>query len=426
MLDIAYIRDNPEEIRESISRRGMKIDLDKLLELDQQRRQHISRLDELRAERNQISEQVPKAVPDKRQELIARVKTIKEELATLETAFGEIESSYMALLMEVPNRLSKDVPSGKSDADNVELRRWGMPPQFDFPAKDHVEIGESQDLIDFERAAKVAGSKFYFLKNELVLLELALKQFALEELIKAGYSPIKAPVLARQDVLQGTGYNPRGEETQIYTIENSDLGMIATSEIPIAGLLTDDIVESSDLPLKFAGISECYRTEAGNYGRFSKGLYRVHHFDKVEMFVFCRPEDSAKYHQEILGTEEKIFQALEIPYRVVDICDGDMGSVAWRKYDLEAWMPGRGESGDYGEVTSCSNCTDYQSRRLNIRYRTADDKVAFLHTLNGTALATSSRTMIALLENYQLADGRIQVPKVLQPFLQGRTHIGKK
>ncbi|HNT30511.1 MAG TPA: serine--tRNA ligase, partial [bacterium] len=277
--------------------------------------------------------------------------------------------------------------------------------------------------LDFDRAAKVAGSKFYFIKNDFVKLELALITYALDILGSEGFVPVKVPVLARQSILDGTGYNPRGQETQIYSVADTDLSLIATSEISIGGYLADELLEADALPLKFVGLSECYRTEAGNYGRFSKGLYRVHHFDKVEMFAFTRPEDSESMHEYMVSLEEKIWQGLKIPYRVMDICDGDMGGVAYRKYDLEAWMPGRGE-GEYGEVTSCSNCTDYQARRLNIKYRTGENQSEYVHTLNGTAIAIS-RALIALSENYQQADGSIRIPEALQAFM-GKDLITKR
>ena len=296
---------------------------------------------------------------------------------------------------------------------------------FDFKAKDHVEIGKALDLIDFEAGGKVSGHGFYFLKNDAVLLELALQQFAVRKLIAAGFTPIITPDLARNSILEGIGFIPRGPETQIYSVENSDLSLIGTAEITLGGIHADELLDESMLPLKYVGLSHCFRTEAGAAGRASKGLYRVHQFTKVEMFAFTTPETSSATHAELLAIEEDIFTSLEIPYRVLDICSGDLGGPAYRKYDLEAWMPGRGEAGEYGEVTSTSDCADYQARRLNIRYRPLGQKgTRFVHTLNGTAVATS-RALIALLENHQRGDGLIDVPAALRPYV-GKDVVGGK
>ncbi len=416
MLDLSYIRNNQSEVKALVQRRHMNVDVDRLIEVDKERRRLISEADELRAQRNTLSDQIPKLQGEERAGRIAQVQAIKMQLSSIDAQLEPMAEEFNDLYMKVPNLLAAAVPSGKDDSDNVEVRRWGIPAVFDFKPLDHVELGERAGLIDFDKAVKVAGAKFYFLMRDAVKLEYALIWYALGLLEQEGYTPIKAPVLAKKDILQGTGYNPRGEETQIYSIADTDLAMIATSEISIAGYLTGEMLDPKAMPLKYAGISECYRTEAGSYGRFSKGLYRVHHFDKVEMFAFTKPEDSESMHESMVSVEEKVFQGLKIPYRVVDICDGDMGGVAYRKYDLEGWMPGRGENGSYGEITSCSNCTDYQARRLNIRYRADDGSAQYVHTLNGTAIAIS-RALIVLLENYQKADGSIEIPEVLKNFM---------
>ena len=314
---------------------------------------------------------------------------------------------------------------GTDAAANKVLRQVGTPRAFDFPVRDHVALAEALDLVDFEAGSAVAGQKFYFLKNDAVLRELALAQFAIGLLRSRGYTPIITPDVARVEVLEGIGFIPRGPETQIYSIANSDLCMIATAEITLGGMHRDQVLDEAKLPLKYVGLSHCFRTEAGAPGRDTRGLYRVHQFTKVEMFVFCTPEQSEAIHLELLALEEEIFQQLGLPYQVIDTCTGDLGGPAYRKYDLEAWMPGRGQGGDYGEVTSTSNCTDYQARRLNVRYKGAGFKgTRFVHTLNGTAIAVS-RAILALLENGQQADGSIQVPGVLKPWM-GSDRIGPR
>ena len=274
----------------------------------------------------------------------------------------------------IPNLTHPDAPIGQTEDDSLELRKVGTPRVFDFKPKDHVELGKSLDLIDFETAGKVSGNGFYFLKNDLVLLDLALQHFAVEKLIAAGFIPIVTPDLARNNILEGIGFTPRGDETQVYSVEDTELSLIGTAEITLGGMLADLILDESGLPVKYVGLSHCFRTEAGAAGRASRGLYRVHQFTKVEMFAFSTPESSGAIHAEMLAIEEDLFQSLGIPYRVLDICSGDLGGPAYRKFDLEAWMPGRGERGEYGEVTSTSDCTDYQARRLNIRYRPSGQK----------------------------------------------------
>ncbi len=426
MLDIKFIRENLEAVRENCANRNVDVDLDRLVALDEERRSRIQSAEEIRREQNETAQAMKGKLPDaERAALIARGKELKERAQEADEALRAAQGELDELLRRVPNTTHPDAPISKGEEGNRELRRFGEPTQFDFQPLDHVQLGERLDLIDFEAGAKVAGQKFYYLKNEAVLLEQALINYALTLLTAEGFTPIMTPDLARAAILDGIGFNPRGEETQIYSIANSDLCLIATAEITLGGMLGDTILDAAQLPLQFAGVSHCFRTEAGAAGRESKGLYRVHQFTKVEMFAFVTPEESEAMHERFVALEERIFQGLEIPYRVVDIGTGDLGGPAYRKFDLEAWMPGRGDGGDWGEVTSTSNCTDYQARRLKIRYRAeGEKKPQFVHMLNGTAVAVS-RALIALLENHQQADGSVRIPEALQPFLGGMTRIAR-
>ncbi len=345
-------------------------------------------------------------------------RELREQTTAAQAQLDALGAELDAILRTIPNMSHPDAPTGADDQSNLELRKGKSPlPKFDFKPLDHVTLGERLQLFDFEGGAKVAGHGFYFLLNDAVLLELALQRYALDLLIAEKFTPTITPDLARNEILQGTGYIPRGPETQIYSVADSDLSLVATAEITLGGLLSDQIIEADRLPLKYCGISHCYRTEAGAHGRQTRGLYRVHQFTKVEMFAFTLPEQSDQMLDYFCELEGRIFDGLGIPYRVVDTATGDLGGPAYRKFDLEAWMPGRGDGGEYGEVTSTSNCTDYQSRRLGIRYRVKGEKgTHFLHTLNGTAIAIS-RAIIAILENYQQADGSILVPPALRPFM---------
>jgi seryl-tRNA synthetase len=354
--------------------------------------------------------------PERREGLIAESRRMKELIPESEADLAAVEDRLREEMLKIPNMTHPDAPIGKDDTENVEIRREGEIPNFGFEPKDHIELGELSGTIDFQAGTKVAGSKFYFLRGDAVLLELGLVRYALDNLIERGYEPTITPDLARDEVLVGTGFIPRGPETQIYSIEDSDLSLIATAEITLAGSLAGEILNEDRLPIRLAGLSHCFRTEAGSHGRASRGLYRVHQFTKVEMFAFTTPEQSEAIHEEMLGIEEEIFQGLGLPYRVVEICTGDLGGAAYRKFDLEAWMPGRDA---YGEITSTSNTTDYQARRLQIRYRKNGGRPHLLYTLNGTAIAVS-RALIPILENYQQEDGSIQIPEALIPY------VGKK
>ncbi len=351
---------------------------------------------------------------DERTALIEEGKLLKEKIAETEKAFTEKDAAFKEVIMTVPNMAHPDVPVGKEDKDNLEISRSGTVPEFGYKFKDHVELTADLDLVDFDTATRVSGTKFYYLKNEAVLLDLALTRYTLDVLRKKGFTLVQTPDIAKEEIAEGIGFNPRGEESNIYTLEGTGTCLVGTAEITLGGYYANKTLNAEDLPIKMAGISHCFRREAGAAGKFSKGLFRVHQFTKVEMFVYCTPDKSDEIHEYIRETEEEIFQGLEIPYRVVDTCSGDLGASAYRKYDLEAWMPGRGESGDWGEITSTSNCTDYQSRRLGIRYKT-DEGNKFVHMLNGTAMALS-RAMIAVIENYQQEDGSIRIPKALIPY----------
>jgi seryl-tRNA synthetase len=425
MLDLETIRTRTEEVRANTANRRMTADIDKVLRLADQRSALIAETDHLRSRRKDLAQRIPKADTGARTALVEEASALKDTIAEREAALEKVEAELREEQARIPNLTHPDSPIGPDESHNKELRRWGQPPQFGFQPRDHVALGEALDLLDFDSATRVTGANFYFLKNEAVLLELALVRFALGAIQQEGFTLYTTPDMARMKVLEGTGFNPRGAETQIYRLEGQDLGLIATAEITLGGLLMDQILEAERLPLKVGGVSHCFRVEAGAYGRASRGLYRVHQFTKVEMFAFTRPEDSDAMHLEFLRIEEGLYQRLGIPYRVVDICTGDLGGPAYRKFDIEAWMPGRGDGGDYGEITSASNCTDYQARRLGIRLRRSKGrKTELVHTLNGTAIAVS-RTLIAILENYQQADGSVVVPEALRP-LTGFDRIGPR
>jgi len=418
MLDIKYIRDNFDAVKKNCLNRNVHVDLDYLIHLDDNRRSHIKELDELRQRQNENAKSMKaKLSNDERTRFINIGKKLKSEESIVSEKLKKIEEKLDTIVRAIPNMTHPSSPIASTEDGNVELRRWGEPRKFDFKPLDHVNLGKKLNILDFESGAKVAGQKFYYLKGDAVLLEQALICYTMHMLKSKGFTPVTTPDVARESILNGIGFNPRGDETQIYSIENSDLCLIATAEITLGGMLSNKILSEEDLPMKFAGMSHCFRTEAGAAGKESKGLYRVHQFTKVEMFAFATPESSEDIHNSFLSIEEEIFQALNIPYRVVDICTGDLGGPAYRKFDIEAWMPGRGNSGAYGEVTSTSNCTDYQARRLGIRFKRKNEKKPiYAHMLNGTAVATS-RALIAIFENYQDVDGCITVPNMLKPFM---------
>jgi len=438
MLDAGFIRDNLAAVKANcVNRQAAGAEPDKVVELDDRRKKLVSETQVLQQKGNELSKGIPaEKDPAKKQALISDGKAIRERVAGLEKELKQVADDLKAVLYTIPNMTHPDSPPGGTFMDNKVIRKWGEPTVFDFVPKDHVALAEALDLVDFEAGASVTGNKFYFLKNEAVLLELALVQYAIHKLVKRGFTPVITPDLARVEVLEGIGFMPRDpnpDTRQVYTVADSDLCLIATAEITLGGMLRDKVLDEAALPKKFVGLSHCFRTEAGAPGRDTKGLYRVHQFTKVEMFGFCTPEQGEALHLEILAVEEEIFQELGLPYHILDTCAGDLGGPAYRKYDIEAWMPFRGDInpatnrpyGAYGEVTSTSNCTDFQARRLNIRYKGPGHKgTRVVHTLNGTAVAVT-RAMVALLENYQQADGTVKIPSVLQQWV-GKDRISRK
>ena len=418
MLDRRYVADNVDLVIANCRARGSNADVGRFAELDRLRRSLQADIDRLNQQAGQVSKSIGKAADAAaREALKADGRRLREEVAALETKSGEIMAEADGILRAIPNLTHPAAPVGGEDAA-VEIRRGRTPvPTFDFKPLDHVALGERLRLFDFEAGARVAGHGFYFLTGDAVLLELALQRYAVDLLMREGFTVMTTPDLARDTILEGTGFMPRGPETQIYSITGSDLSLVATAEITLGGAMHERIFEADELPLLLCGISHCFRTEAGAHGRATRGLYRVHQFTKVEMFAFSLPEQSEALHERLLELECRIFDGLGIPYRVIDTASGDLGGPAYRKYDLEAWMPGRGDAGEWGEVTSTSNCTDYQARRLALRFRRPGEKgTQFVHTLNGTAVAIS-RALIALVENHQQADGSVRIPEPLVAWM---------
>jgi seryl-tRNA synthetase len=418
MLDYRFIAENLEAVKKNIVNRYMKADADAVARLFARRTELTTGLQALQQQRNVNAAAMKGRLEDSaRQTLVEEGKRLKESIAAAETELTATEAELENEARKIPNMAHNDAPIGKEDKDNLEVMRVGEVPKFDFEPLDHVTLGQNLDIIDFDSATKVSGIKFYYLKNEGVFLELGLVRYALDILQKKGFTPFITPDVAREEILEGIGFNPRGAESNVYALSGEDTCLVGTAEITLGGYYSNTILSREKLPLRLAGLSHCFRREAGAAGQFSKGLYRVHQFTKLEMFVYCLPEDSDSFHSELRSIEEEIFSGLEIPFRVVDTCTGDLGAPAYRKWDLEAWMPGRAsrDGGDWGEVTSTSNCTDYQARRLNVKYKDEDGKNKFVHMLNGTAIAVS-RAIIAVLENFQQKDGSVRLPKALVPY----------
>ncbi|GBD28417.1 Serine--tRNA ligase [bacterium HR31] len=412
MVDLRSLREDPQTFREALRRRGRDPSLvDQALELDRSWREALQEVERLRAQQNRASEEVARLAPEARGQKIAEVRELAARLKELEPEVRRRREELERVLLLFPNPPHPTVPDGVGEQDNVVVRTWGTPPRFDFQPKDHVELGLRLGILDFERAAKVSGSRFYYLLGKGALLEMALVRYALDRLLAHGFVPVIPPVLVRPEIITGAWGGATFDPQQTYRVAEDDLALIGTSEQSLAGFYRDEVLDAQRLPVRFAGISWCFRREAGAHGRETRGLYRVHQFDKVEMFSFAHPERSWEEHEFLVSVEEEILQGLRIPYRVVLLCAGDLGTASAKTYDLEAWMPGRG---GYGEVTSCSNTTDFQARRLNVRFRERG-RTEFVHTLNGTALATS-RVLIALLENYQQPDGSVRVPEALVPY----------
>jgi seryl-tRNA synthetase len=415
MLDYKFIRDNIDAVKKNVADRFMKADADLVAALYDKRNETLTALENERKKRNDnaaaMKGKLEQALRDK---LIAEGKALKDRIAELEKAAEEVEARLLEEARKIPNMAHPGAPLGKEDKDNLEVKRVGEPTKFSFEPKDHVQLGQDLDIIDFDAATRVSGTKFYYLKNQGVILELALVRYALDILMKKGFTLFTTPDVAKTEILEGIGFNPRGAESNVYTVEGEGACLIGTAEITLGGYYAGSVLDKKDLPMFLAGVSHCFRREAGAAGQFSKGLYRVHQFTKVEMFAYCLPEDSDRIHEQLRQIEEEIFAGLGIPFRVVDTCTGDLGAPAYRKWDLEAWMPGR-NGGEWGEVTSTSNCTDFQARRLNVKYKDEDGKNKFVHMLNGTAMACS-RGMIAVIENFQQEDGTIRIPPALVPY----------
>jgi seryl-tRNA synthetase len=419
LLDIKRIREDPDLFRTALARRNLADAVDRLLEADERRRSLTARVEELRAEQNRVSKAIGAAQGDEKQKLIDEVAKVSAELKELEPPLAEAEEELNRLLAETPNVPHESAPDGFTEEDAVEVKRdHDEPPAFDFEPRDHAELGAMLGVLDTERGARASGSRFVYLMGDLVFVQFALMRHAMDVVLEKGFSPMIPPVLVREEAMYGTGFLPT-DAVNLYTTREDDLYLVGTSEVPLAAFHLGEIVEERDLPIRYAGYSTCFRREAGSYGKDLGGMFRVHQFDKVEMFVFSTPETSWDEHERILAIEEEIFGNLEIPYRVVNIAAGDLGGSAAKKYDIEAWLPGQGR---YREVTSCSNTTDYQARRMQTRVRRADGGVEVLHTLNGTATAIA-RTLIAIMENHQRADGSVEIPVKLHPYLPEHARV---
>lgn len=415
MLDTKVLRDNPEKIKSMLEARAMQFPLDELLFLDKDRRELIIKTDELRRKRNDFSLEIAKKKKSNEDasDIIAQMQKVSEDLRKFEENQIRIEENFTRLSLTLPNWVHESVPLGKDSTSNKEIKKWGQIPNFDFPVKDHIDLTESLDLVDLERAAKVAGARFYFLKNQLVRLNQALLQYALDFLSEKNYTPIQTPFLINKKSMEGAIISQDFQDV-IYKIDGEDLYLIGTSEHAVASMHTDEIIEGKRLPLRYAGVSTCFRKEAGAHGRDQKGIFRVHQFEKVEQFVFAKPEDSWTEHEKMLAIAEEFYQNIGLPYRIMLLSSGDLGKVSAKTYDLEAWMAGQK---NYREIVSCSNCLDFQARRLKIRFRDrTDEQPEYLHSLNSTLVATT-RTMVAIIENFQTKDGHIRVPEVLQKYV---------
>ena len=414
MLDIKFIRENPEKVQDSADKKGYRVSIKDLLMADERRRELQQQVDSLRERRNAVASQMKGGRPSP--DLIAEGKSIKEDLMDLEVKFNEVDADYQSQLNGIPNVIFDDVPEG-GEEDSVEIKAWG---EKKSGATDHLDYATSRDWVDFERGAKVAGAKFYYLKGDLALLENAIIQFALNKLVAKGLTFMTVPNMVNQRTMTGTGFAPRtSDQSDEYSIEGEDLSLIATAEIPLTGYHADEIIDEDKLPLMYAGLSPCYRKEAGASGKHTRGLFRVHQFNKLEMYAFALPEKSQEIHKQILDIEEEIWQDLGIAYRIINIAAGDLGAPAAKKYDIEYWSP---VDENYRELTSCSNCTDFQARNLNVRVRRKDGTTDVLHTLNGTAVSLA-RSLVVILENYQNPDGTLAIPEVLRPYMGGRIVI---
>ena len=421
MLDPKLIKEKPEVIKNMLKARSVEFDLEGLINSDQKRREFITKTDELRKKKNQVALNISekKKKGEDISSILAEMKSVSEQLSKLEVEQNNIEKKYLKLATSIPNLIHESVPIGEDEKSNKEIKKWGNIPEFDFKIKDHIDISEDLDLVDLERAAKVAGARFYYLKNDLVRLNQALINFGLDFLREKGYSAVQPPYMINRESMEGAVIAEDFEEV-IYKIDNQDLYMIGTSEHAMAAMHSKEIIEGKDIPKKYAGISPCFRKEAGAHGRDQKGIFRVHQFDKIEQFVFSKPEDSWKEHEKLLSIAEEFYQKLEIPYRVMLLSTGDTGNISAKTYDIEAWMAGQNA---YREIVSCSNCLEYQARRLKIRFRDkTNEDTQYVHTLNSTLIATT-RVLVAIMENFQTKDGHIRIPEVLQGYMGNQKEI---
>lgn len=411
MIDVNILRENPESLRGALARRASGISVDELIELDRLRREVRHQAESVRAEQKQSGKAIASLQGEEKQAAITRAAALSEDYKRLTAEADEIDERFEALWVQVPNLAHDSAPDGTTEDDAVEVKRWGDIPAFGFEVRDHQDLGEALDIIDVGRGVKTSGSRFAYLKGKAALLEFGLVRFAMDRLIEGGFTPVIPPVLVREEALYGTGFFPADRE-QVYAIEGEDLYLVGTSEVSLAALHLDEILDEADLPVRYAGFSTCFRREAGTYGKDTRGIFRVHQFDKVEMFSFCHPDKSWEEHEMLLAMEEGIVQALGLPYRVVNVAAGDLGASAAKKYDIEAWIPSQEA---FREITSCSNTTDYQARRLKARFRSEQGN-RLVYTLNGTAVAVG-RTLLALIENNQQADGSIVIPEALRPYV---------
>lgn len=420
MLDINFIRDNKEEVQKNASDKGVDVNIESILTLDSERRVVIQSLDTERTKRNEIAEKISNSKEKPSEELISEGRLVKDKIGKIENELAEIEAKLKAELLKVPNMVHESVMRADGEEGNRVIKTVGHKPSFNFEVKDHQSIGEDKDLIDIKTASEVSGSRFYYLKGDLVLLEQALVSWVLNKLASKNFTPVTVPTLVREKMMEATGFFP-ADRNEIYSVNpgEDDLFLVGTSEVPLTGLHMLDTLDEEELPKFYVGYSTCYRREAGSYGKDTKGILRVHQFNKLEMYCFSLPEESWKIHEKMLAIEEEILTELGLHYQVVNIGSGDLGAPAAKKYDCEVWIPSQEK---FRELTSCSNCTDYQARRANIRFRDSAGKLQFAHTLNGTAMA-STRTLIAIIENYQNEDGSISIPDVLKPFMGGRETI---
>ena len=428
MLDIKLIRENPELVKANLAKRGnpdVLGMLEELITVDKAWRLNLTKLNELRHDRKLVTIEIAKLKKAGKEatDEFTKAEDIDVQIKLMEKQVAEQEQKTHDYLLRLPNLLDDSVPLGKDSNDNVQVKTWGTIPQFTFPIKNHIDLALNLDLIDMERAGKVSGSRFFYLKNEVAMLDMALMSFAIEELSKKGYTPVIPPLLMNRKAYEGVTALGDFEEV-LYKVENEDLYLIATSEHPMAAMFMNETLKEADMPIKLAGISTCFRKEAGAHGKDTRGIFRTHQFNKIEQFIFCKPEDSAKLHEELLVNAEELLQKIGLAYRIVNVCTGDIGTVAAKKYDIEAWMPAQN---GYREVVSCSNCTDYQGRRLGIKYREKEGAApkGFVHTLNSTAIATG-RTVVAIIENNQLADGTINIPEALRKYMGNREKIDRK